>query len=90
MYGDSSSGFCESTCKSGYRYPTLRICVPSCPNYGLFEYNNTCLKYCPYGFYANSSGNCVSSCSGGLYGENTTTQCLGTCITGYAQVNLCV
>ena len=53
-------------------------------------YNFTCVKFCPYGFYADSSGVCVAPCPSSTYGENTTTECLGTCLTGYAQGSLCV
>jgi hypothetical protein len=50
----------------------------------------TCVKFCPFGLYADASGICVSTCPSSTYGENTTTECLGTCLTGYAQGSLCV
>jgi len=48
------------------------------------------VKFCPFGFYADSNGICILTCTSGTYGENTTTECVSTCITGYAQGNLCV
>lgn len=69
LYGDSNSGFCESTCTSNYhRYSTLRLCVPSCTTYSLFSYNFTCVKLCPYSYYADTNGICIKPCTGSTYG----------------------
>lgn len=60
LFADSSTGFCESTCSSGYKYSVARTCVPSCADEGLLEYNGKCVKFCPDTYYANSTGNCLA------------------------------
>lgn len=91
LYGDPNTGFCSSACSNGYsRYDTLSLCVPNCQTYSLFSYNLTCVRLCPLNYYANSSGFCVSPCPGSTYGENSTTTCESTCLTGYASGSLCV
>jgi hypothetical protein len=91
LFGDGNTGFCESNCSVGYQYAVLRICVASCTTYSLFDFNNVCVKFCPYGYYADTNGHCVSPCPlAALFGENTTTTCRTTCITGYAYNRLCI
>jgi hypothetical protein len=91
LYGDPNNNKCVATCTNNYfRYKTTSMCVSTCTTYNLFSYNMTCVNFCPQGYYANSSGVCVTPCPGSTYGENSTTTCLGTCLTGYAYNNLCL
>lgn len=93
LYGDPLTGYCVASCSNNYfRYKTTSMCVSSCLTYNLFSFDMTCITYCPQGYYANDLGVCVvpSSCPSSTYGENSTTTCLGTCLTGFAHINLCI
>jgi hypothetical protein len=88
LYADSLTQTCSAVC-SGSQYTNNfnRLCVSSCSP--LFQYSGKCVQLCPNGLYANTSGDCipVSSCPTTYYGENSTTQCVVNCITGFADSN---
>lgn len=91
LYGDPNNGECVATCTNNFfRYKTTSMCVSSCTTFSLLAFDMTCVQFCPQGFYANSSGICVSTCPGSSVGENSTTTCLPTCLTGFAHNNLCI
>jgi hypothetical protein len=83
LYGDTTDYNCTAVCSNGqFADPTDRLCKSSCSP--LFQYGFRCVRYCPEGYFANADLNCVvpAACNGSTYGDNSTTECVGTCPSG--------
>lgn len=93
-FANSNNNRCEDICTSGYAYALDFTCLATCPAPYSGFHNGTariCVLRCPTNFYSFNR-TCEPTCPSPLYADNSTNECVSSCISSFASddVRVCV